>query len=337
MCPVNEKKDKQQLFSLQKESEAVSIAKNIDRIAVVGVGTVGASWATIFLAKGYTVNLYDISKDILEQAVESIEKNLKFLKKHSLIHEDVQSILDRIYRAPDLASSADNADYVQESVSEKLEVKQTVFARLDSICSESVVIASSSSGLLIGEIQKSTKNPQRCIIAHPFNPPHLMPLVELVPGDKTSERTVQIAYHFYLNMGKVPLRVKKEVPGHIANRLCAALWREAIDLVSSGVASVKDVDLAISAGPGIRWALMGPHLSYHLGGGRSGIEGFIKHIGPAFETWWRSMNNLTSISPSTAEKIIEGVREEAGMKSIEELCEWRDEKIIGILKAISEP
>ncbi|MBE0478928.1 3-hydroxyacyl-CoA dehydrogenase family protein [Candidatus Aerophobetes bacterium] len=320
---------------MENESEVMEASEGIKKIAVVGAGTIGTSWATLFAAKGYKVNLHDIKKEYLEQAFQTVEKNLKLLKENGLVNENITSTLNRIFLTTDLSLAVKDADYVQESVCERFEVKKVLFAQMDSICSEDVILASSSSGLLMSDIQKFTRNPERCIIAHPFNPPHLIPLVELVPGKKTSKNTMEVAYRFYLRVGRIPLKVKKEVPGYIANRLCAALWREAIDLVCRDVASVRDVDLAICAGPGLRWVLMGPHLIYHLGGGKGGIEEFVKHLGPAFETWWSSMSSWTSIPPLAVKKIVEGIKEEIGENSLDELYKWRDEKLLSILKTIS--
>jgi 3-hydroxyacyl-CoA dehydrogenase len=184
------------------------------------------------------------------------------------------------------------------------------------------------------EIQKVANKPERCIIAHPFNPPHLMPLVEVVPGKQTSERTAKKVCDFFIRLGKVPVLLKKEVPGYIANRLSAALWREAIDLVSNDVATVEDVDKALSAGPGLRSALMGPHMTYHLGGEKGGIEYFVDHLGPAFESWWRFMNTWTSIPHSSVKKVIDGVRHEMGTNTLEDMVRWRDDKLIELLRII---
>lgn len=313
-----------------------SFTEKVKKVAVIGAGTIGTSWATLFATKGCQVNLEDVKEECLEEALKTLTCNLELLIGNGLVKEDPESILNRIFSTTDLSSALKDVDYVQESVSERYEVKKAVFAQMDSMCPQNVILASSSSGLLMSEIQKATRSPQRCIIAHPFNPPHLMPLVELVPGKRTSKEAMEGAYRFYAGMGKTPLRVKKEIPGYIANRLCAALWREAIDLVYKEVASVQDVDLAICKGPGLRWALMGPHLVYHLGGGSGGIQEFIEHLGPAYESWWRSMSNWTSMPHLAVEKVVKGVEEELGTKSLEELTRWRDDKLLKLLKVISD-
>ncbi len=333
---ISEEDREKQNLALSYGNKKRTLDKKVKKVAVIGAGTIGRSWATLFATKGCKVNLQDIKEKYLKESLRSIISDLELLRGSGLVNENPESILDRISLTTDLSLALKSVDYVQESVSESYQIKKEVFAQMDSICPENVILASSSSGLLMSEIQKATKRPQRCIIAHPFNPPHLMPLVELVPGKETSKEVLERAYQFYIALGKSPLRVKKEVPGHIANRLCAALWREAIDLVHDDVASVEDVDLAVRKGPGLRWALMGPHLSYHLGGGSGGIKEFIEHIGPAFETVWNSMNNWTSIPPSAVKKVVKGVEEEVGTKSPEYLRRWRDDRLLKVLDVVSD-
>ncbi len=226
-----------------------------------------------------------------------------------------------------------DVEFVHESVFENYDVKKEVFAQMDGFAHPATIIASSSSGLLMTEIQKVMKYPQRSLIAHPFNPPHLIPLVELVSGRQTAPEVITTMSNFYQGFGKIPVVLQKEVPGHIANRLAAALWREAIDLVVAGVASVEDVDKALYAGPGTRWAFMGPHLIYHLGGGEGGYEYFINHIGKAFEEYWQGMASWTEIPEDAKEAIISGVKNSLDGQSLSELTQWRDEKLVELLKA----
>jgi 3-hydroxypropionate dehydrogenase (NADP+) len=305
-------------------------------VACIGSGLIGHSWATLFAVKGYRVNLYDVDEGILRNAINRIKLNLETLAQAKLIEEDMDTILSRIKTTTNISEAVEKVGYVQESVPESYEAKKPVFKKLDELTSQSTILASSSSGLLMTEIQKVTTKPERCLIAHPFNPPHLIPLVELVPGEKTSEKTIKSTYDFMLKLGKVPVVLKKEVPGFLANRLAAALWREAIDLVDKGVASVEDVDKALYAGPGLRWAIMGQHLIYHLNGGPGGIERFIDTFGPAFTSWWETMSTWTSISYSAAKKLVEGIKqmEILQKKTFEEIAKWRDEKVIELLKVI---
>ena len=184
------------------------------------------------------------------------------------------------------------------------------------------------------EIQKVMKHPERSIIAHPFNPAHLVPLVELVGGEQTSEDVVARLYEFFTSCGKVPVVIKKEIPGFLANRLQAAIWREAIDMVLNGVASVADVDKALCAGPGIRWALMGQHMIYHLGGGQGGIEHFVDHIGENKRRLWEDMAKWTVLPSETKGVLAEGVKQEMGERSFKEIEQWRNEKLVKLLKVI---
>jgi len=297
----------------------------IRKIACVGAGLIGHSWATLFAVKSMSVNLQDLREEILAEALTKIESNLDFLAEKGVIRsEEAEAALRRIKTTTSLSEAVGDADYVQESVFESYEAKKKVFGEMEAEAPPEAILASSSSALLMSEIQEATAKPDRCLIAHPFNPPHLVPLVELVPGNKTSPETIKTTYEFMLKLGKVPVVLKKEVPGYIANRLSMRLYEEAVDLVDEGVATVEDVDRALSAGPGIRWAIMGPHLTYHLGGGPGGIEHWFETFGKAF------------FSPSAAKKVIEGVKEMeiVKTKSMEELVRWRDKKLVELLKII---
>ncbi|HHY96025.1 MAG TPA: hypothetical protein GX513_13600, partial [Firmicutes bacterium] len=196
------------------------------------------------------------------------------------------------------------------------------------------LLASSSSGLLMTEIQKVTRHPERCLIAHPINPVYLIPLVELVPGERTSPEALAAAKGFLEGLGKVPVILRREVPGYLENRITAALWREAIDLVHQGVASVEDVDKTIWAGPGLRYALMGPHLIYHLGGGPGGIRHFVEHLHPAFQQWWSDMSTWTSIPEGAVESLEQGLQEVMAGRSYQEMVAWRDGMLVKMLKLL---
>jgi 3-hydroxypropionate dehydrogenase (NADP+) len=224
-------------------------------------------------------------------------------------------------------------DYVQESAFESYEVKKKIFSEVDKI-NDSAIIATSSSGLLMTEIQKATRKPERCIVAHPWNPPLLLRLVELVPGEKTSQETVQATYDLMERLDKTPVVVKKEVPGFIGNRIQAALWREALSLVDNGVASVEDVDRAVRAGPGARWAIMGPFLTLHLGGGPGGLRYHIDTIQHGFNEYWKTMEDWKLMPYHAAKKAIEGVEQLPMVKekTLQELIRWRDNKLVEILK-----
>ena len=214
---------------------------------------------------------------------------------------------------------------------EKENVKIALFARLDTALPVESIIASSSSGLLISRIQSGCVHPERCVIGHPFNPPHLMPLVEVVGGEATSPGTIARTMAFYREIGKHPIHIRAEVTGHVANRLQAALWREAIHLVDTGVASVADVDAAVSYGPGLRWALMGPSLTFHLGGGEGGMAHFMAHLGGPMQTWFDALGS-PELTPERQQKIIDGVAEATAGRSVADLAGERDARLVELLK-----
>ncbi|MGQ9544019.1 MAG: 3-hydroxyacyl-CoA dehydrogenase NAD-binding domain-containing protein [Candidatus Bathyarchaeia archaeon] len=306
-------------------------------VACVGAGLIGHSWATLFAWRGYKVKLYDSKVEALKSAIERIRGNLEFLAGNGLLDPKIcGEALARIRVTGDLGEAVGEAEYVQESVYESYRVKKKIFEEMDKVAPAETILASSSSTLKMTLIQRVVRRPGRCVVAHPWNPPHLMPLVEIIPGRETKPETVEAARTLMTNLGKVAVIQRREVSGTIGNRLAAALWREAIDLVYKGVADLEDVDKAASAGPGIRWAILGPHLSYHLGGGEGGIEYYLKHLGPAMASRWRSMAKWTEIPPKAERKIIQGIKDMRLLreKSIEEVARWRDEKLIELLKIL---
>ncbi len=310
-------------------------AEEIKTIGILGTGTVGWSWATFFASKGIAVKMFDADKSIQETGVRKAKAGLQSLAEYgSLDQSQLDRALENISTADDFAQMAKATDYIQESVFESYEVKQKVFHELDELVSPKTVLASSTSGLLMSRIQEAAKKPGRCLTVHPFNPPHLVPLVELVPGPQTDAQVVQDVKSFFEGLGKVPVVLRKEAPGHIANRLAAALWREAIDIVMKGIASVEDVDKALYAGPGIRWALMGQHLIYHLGGGEGGYGYLIDHLGKAASAQWKDLACWTEIPEGAKEMLVEGVKESMGNRSMADVAQWRDKKIVELTKII---
>jgi 3-hydroxyacyl-CoA dehydrogenase len=234
--------------------------------------------------------------------------------------------------AADLATAVKNADFVQENGPERIDFKRKLYRQLDDLLSADVIIASSSSGLTMSAIQSDCpSHPERCVIGHPFNPPHLVPLVEIVGGAKTSESTIQRASEFYTSIGKRTVRLHKEVPGHVANRLQAALGREVYHLVAEGVVSVADVDTALCWGPGLRWGIMGQVLLNHLGGGEGGIEHFFAQFTGPMTAWWKVLGSPV-LTPELQQKLIDGLRAEVGSRSIDELAAQRDEVMLGLLE-----
>jgi carnitine 3-dehydrogenase len=294
-------------------------------VAIIGAGTIGASWTAYFLSKGLTVSVFDPAADA-EDFVRAFIANSALFDASDMI-----SVEKRWRFEPDIASAVAGADFVQENAPERYEIKQDLLRVIDAEAAPDVVIASSSSGLLISRLASFCVQGDRCVIGHPFNPPHLIPLVEVVGGSSASRATINAAIGFYRAIGKVPIELRKEVPGHVANRLQAALWREAIHLLAEDVASVKDIDAAIAHGPGLRWALLGPHAAFHLGGGRGGISGFLKHLGPAIETWWSDLG-APRLTPEIADKLTSGIAEEFAGVDVSELAAERDRLLAQILE-----
>ena len=304
------------------------------RVAVIGAGTIGASWSACFLARGFDVAAYDPSPNGEAFARRFIDTAWPTLEKLGTVQPGADHKRFSFFKDP--AVAVKGADFVQESGPEREDLKIEVFATLDAALPAETVIATSSSGLLISRVSAKCERPERCVIGHPFNPPHLIPLVEVVGGAKTSPEAITNAMDFYREAGKHPIHIKKEVKGHVANRLQVALWREAVHLVAEGIVSVADADAAIAYGPGLRWALMGPHLTFHLAGGEGGMKHFMDHLCGPIQGWMDDLGQ-TRLTPPVQKAIIDGVAEEAGSRTIAELQRWRDRKLIDILKVSGEP
>jgi carnitine 3-dehydrogenase len=302
---------------------------NVQRVAVVGTGVIGISWAAHFLAHGLDV----VATDPAPGAEERLRADV------AAIWRTVQPVagasLERLSFTADAGAAAAGADFVQENGPEREDVKHRLFAVLDEAARPEVVLASSSSGLLPSVIGRGAPgHPERVLIGHPFNPPHLIPLVEVVPGEKTAEEAVEAAIAFYAAVGKKPIRLRQEVPGHIANRLQAALWQEAYSLVERGVATVADIDTAISQGPGLRWAVLGPFLNQDLSGGPGGIAHILEHLGPPTEKWWRDLRSVT-LTPELVATLVAGVADELAGVDRADLVRNRDAVLRALLTAKS--
>ncbi|MEA3359132.1 MAG: 3-hydroxyacyl-CoA dehydrogenase NAD-binding domain-containing protein [Thermodesulfobacteriota bacterium] len=306
---------------------------DISNITCVGAGLIGQGWATLFSAKGYQLILQDIDKAFLEDSVQQIKSNLILLEKNGLIDAgEADAAIKRIKTNTNLAEAVSQADYVQESIPDDLTLKKQIFKEINAAVPDHTILASSTSGLLMTEIQKATANPSRCVLVHPVLPVYLIPLVEIVGGDLTSPKTVTAAYKLMEKLGKTPVLLKKEVPGYIINRLQAALMREAFDLVATGVASAEDVDKAFCKGIGLRDPFIGPLLRAHLAG--NGIENFLKNYDQSYRNRWQTMATWTAVPSSTAKAVIQGVKEMEviNRKNIEEIKNWRDNNLLKLLK-----
>ncbi|HYA41608.1 MAG TPA: 3-hydroxyacyl-CoA dehydrogenase family protein [Syntrophobacteraceae bacterium] len=315
----------------------------IRKTAVLGGGLIGSSWAANFLWKGVPVSIYDISDEALKTARNRIREDLEYLvSKGILTAAEMSGALGLAKYTVNLAEAVKDVQFLQESVPEEYEVKRTLLAGVDEHAPQDAVFASSTSGLLITEIAKNSKHPERCLGAHPYNPPHLIPLVEISKGQKTSEETVRRTCDFYMSLGKEPVVLRKEALGFVANRLSMALYREAVDLVMRGVCSVEEIDKAVNFGPGLRYALMGPNLIYQLGGGIHGIEGLLTHVENSVELWWEDMAAWKKWPQGWHQIAREGVREEMANRppergrTNEEIARWRDDGLIEILKFLKK-
>ena len=302
---------------------------SIRRVAVVGTGTIGMSWAATFLSHGLEVSASDPAPEAEARLRHFIDAAWPAVAR--LGPAAATPPHDLLVFCADAEAAVAGADFVQENAPEREAVKQELLARIDAVLPPEIVIASSSSGLLISRLAASCRRPERVVIGHPFNPPHLIPLVEVVGGAQTAPAAIERAMGFYSSIGKRPIHIRREVAGHIANRLQAALWREAVHLLASGVASAADIDAAISEGPGLRWALMGPHLTFHLAGGSGGIAHFLESLGPPLESWWDDLGS-PRLTPEVCAALIEGVAAEAGGRDIAKLEAARDRFLVDLLE-----
>ncbi len=276
-------------------------------VTVAGTGALGSGWVALLLARGLRV--------VASDPAPGAEQALDTAVQQKLADLGFDADLAGLSFEPDLAAAAADADLVLECGPERVEVKREIFAALDAATRPDVVLASSSSGITPSSFQDACTHPERVLVAHPFNPPHLMPLVEVVGGRLTAETALDAAVATLRHWGKTPIRLHVELPGHVANRLQAALWREAYDLVRRGVVSVADLDLAVSAGPGLRWALLGPLATQHLSGGPGGLAHVLAHLGPPMVQWWDDLGE-PELTPDLVECLVSGVQAElAGRES----------------------
>jgi 3-hydroxyacyl-CoA dehydrogenase len=304
------------------------MANDIKRVTVIGTGVIGASWATLFLAKGLEVVATDIAPDAKAKLEAFIAAAWPALQQSGLAPGASPTNLQF---TDNLDAAVAGSDLIQENGPERIDFKKDLYERLDRILPPNVIIASSSSGLTMSAVQSACDDhPERCVIGHPFNPPHLIPLVEIVGGAQTSEETIQRVTEFYNSLGKRTIRLRKEVPGHVANRLQAALYREIVHLISEGVVSVTDADTAVCWGPGLRWGIMGPNLLYHLGGGQGGIEHFFEQFSGPMTAWWSALGT-PELTPEVRDTIIKGVHEQVRSRSIQELAIHRDDLLLGLI------
>ncbi|MGJ8514172.1 3-hydroxyacyl-CoA dehydrogenase NAD-binding domain-containing protein [Carnimonas bestiolae] len=300
-------------------------------VTVIGGGVIGSSWASLFLANGMQVVISDPADDIEKVAIGHIKQN-----EPTLIDMGFPAFnYDHLSFEADTEKAVADSHFIQENGPERLDFKAGLWKRIEKAAPESALLLSSSSGIVATKQSKEMSQPERLIIGHPFNPPHLLPLVEVVPGEKTSREVIDKAMAFYSALGKSPLELKREVSGFVANRLQAAIFRECVSLVARGVVSVKDLDQVVTQSLGIRWATGGPFLSFHLGGGDGGFAHFLDQLGPGLEVRWKEFGKHdVSFDESTKETLLKQIEEGYGDRSIKQLADERDVEEISIINAL---
>src|SRR3954466_9556744 len=325
----------------------MSYNKPIRRIAIVGAGVIGASWAAEYLARGFDVVTTDPGPNAEANLRKYIDEAWKDLTNIGL---SKGASRDRLTFTTDMKEALSKADFIQENGPERPDFKMKLFADMDDAAPIDSIIASSSSGITPSVMQSKAKHPERILVGHPFNPPHIIPLVEVVGGTKpppiiplrevvggtkTSPDAIQQALAFYASIGKKPIQLKKELPGHVGNRLQAALYKEIMYLIQHDVLSVEDADVAVSYGPGPRWGVMGPSLQWHLGGGAGGIKHFMDHLMDPLTAMIKTLGT-PDVTPELKQTIVDGVLREANNRSVDELAQDENEVIIGLLRSRSQ-
>ena len=311
----------------------MSYARSVRRIALVGTGLIGSGWAAHYLARGFDVVATDPGPGA-ETALRGFVDDAWGLLTRAGLAEGASR--DRLRFTPDMREALHDADFVQESGPERPDFKVKLFADIDAATPVDSLIASSSSGITMDVMQSACVHPERCVVGHPFNPPHVVPLVEVVGGAMTSKAALDQAMAFYAAAGKKPILWPKALPGHVANRLQAALYKEVAYLVQEEVLSVEDADTAVCYGPGLRWGVMGPTLQWHLGGGAGGIRHFMEHL---MDGLARRMDGLgrPDMTPALRQTLVDGALRQAQGRSVADLAAWENEVMTGLLKLRGVP
>lgn len=309
------------------------VLRRREHAAVVGAGVIGASWAALFLAHGLEVRVTDPDPDTDDKVRQVINEATPTLAALGL---PTSGITDRLSVVPELADAVDGADIVQENGPEKVSFKRSLWAAIEKAAPAEALLLSSTSGIMATSMVKEMSDPSRVLIGHPFNPPHLVPLVEVVPGKYTAQQNIDEAVEFYTALGKRPLVLRKEMPGFVANRLQAAMFQECVHLVAEGVVGMDDLDDIVTSSIGLRWAAGGPFLSFHLGGGSGGFEHFLAHLGPGMEQMWNTRLGHPTFDEPTVARLTEEVRRAYGGRTIDELATQRDRLQVAILHALAD-
>ncbi len=306
------------------------------RVAILGAGAIGRGWAALCVSAGWECALFDTDVQAGDKAVAEIARRARALAALGRAPAaTVEQGLRRVKLGRSLLQACGDADWVIEAVPEDLKVKQRLFENLSQIVRPETVVTSSSSGLPITEIAARNRDPQHCLVAHPLNPPELIPLVEVVPGKFTAPSAVEDVRRWLRALGRIPIVLKREVPGNAVGRIAAAVWRECIDLVLSGVMDVDDIDRAVSLGPGLGWAAAGPHLTYHLGAGDEGVKRFLEQLLQSFESWWASLAQWTRLEQEQVQALTAQIERAYGGK-LDVIREARDRRVAAILQALEQ-
>ena len=303
---------------------------DVDRVACLGGGLIGQSWTALFLAAGKSVAVYDPDPTTETRVKETIAAVWPTLL--SLDVTDSERPSGDVRFCDNVRVAVDGAQFVQESIPERLHLKHALYQKLEPDLADDVIVASSASGLTLSELQGGWRDPSRLVLGHPFNPPHLIPLVEVMGNERTADGIVDRTRGFYESVGKVTIEIKREVPGHVANRLQAALWREAIHLALKGVATVEDIDTAVSSGPGVRWAVMGPTMLFHLGAGEGGLAAFCERYAHSFNRWWDDLGH-PHLDAATSKKLVDGLPSDPASEAIDDLAAKRDRLLAAVIAA----
>jgi 3-hydroxyacyl-CoA dehydrogenase len=306
------------------------------KVAVVGAGDIGRGWAALCASAGWPVTLFDSNGQAAEQAFAEVPRRARALVAFERATSGiVERGLLEFQQGRSLLQTVRDADWVIEAVAEDLPAKQTVFERIEEVAPPTALLTSSTSGLPPSDVFGRCRDQGRCVVAHPLNPPELIPLVEVVPSDFTAEIAVERAQDYLRALGRFPIVLKRAVPGFVVGRVAAAVWRECIDLVLQGVIDVDDLDRAVSLGPALGWAAAGPHLTYHLGAGEGGVTIFLQHLLTAFESWWSGLASWDKLEPEQQHALIQHIQKTYKGKT-SQLREARDRRLNAILQALEE-
>ena len=302
----------------------------VKTVACIGAGVIGGGWVAHFLAQGYRVRAWDPAPDGQERLATLVRRAWPALTELGL-HPDAS--MDNVVFVSSLAEAVQGAEFVQESAPEVLDLKIALLAELDAATDPLVVISSSTSGYPMSDMTAATAHPERLVVGHPFNPPYLIPLVEVVGGSSTEPEVVRWTSDFFRHAGKDVITMDRELPGFIANRLQEALWREALHMVANGEATVEQIDASITSGPGLRWAFHGPMLTFHLAGGPGGMAHMLDHFGPSLRSPWTRLD-APELTTQLRDAVVAGCERAAGSRSIDDLVRERDAQLITVLRAM---